>query len=105
MAGSQGGAPSASKTEDLTILGTGPEGLTAAIYAARANLKPLIIEGEQPGGQLTITSDVDNYPGFAEGVMGPELMAHFRKQAERFGTRFIQGNVVKADLSKRPFKL
>src|SRR3954462_16026506 len=91
--------------EDLTILGTGPAGLTAAIYAARANLNPLVVEGEQPGGQLTITSDVENYPGFAEPVMGPELMTAFRKQAERFGTRFLSGNVVKADLSSRPFTL
>jgi thioredoxin reductase (NADPH) len=87
------------------ILGTGPAGLTAAIYAARANLQPLVIEGEQPGGQLTITSDVENYPGFAEGVMGPDLMHQFRKQAERFGTRFYTGRVKKVDGSKRPFTL
>jgi thioredoxin reductase (NADPH) len=93
------------EVEDLTILGTGPAGLTSAIYSARANLRPLCVEGEQPGGQLTITSDVENYPGFAEPVMGPELMDAFRKQAERFGTRFKQGNVVKADLSKKPFTL
>ena len=91
--------------ENVTIIGTGPAGLTAAIYAARANLNPLVIEGEQPGGQLTITSDVENYPGFAEPVMGPDLMIAFRKQAERFGTRFLTGNIVKADLSKRPFTL
>jgi thioredoxin reductase (NADPH) len=91
--------------EALTIVGTGPAGLTAAIYAARANLNPLCIEGEQPGGQLTITSDVENYPGFAEPVMGPDLMIAFRKQAERFNTRFLTGNIVKADLSKRPFTL
>ena len=93
------------KIEDITILGTGPAGLTAAIYAGRANLQPLCVEGEQPGGQLTITSDVENYPGFAEPVTGPDLMVAFRKQAERFGTRFHQGNVVKADLSKSPFTL
>src|SRR3954470_1990472 len=91
--------------ENLTILGTGPAGLTAAIYSARANLRPLCVEGEQPGGQLTITSDVENYPGFAEPVMGPELMAAFRKQSERFGTRFLSGNIVSADLSRRPFTL
>lgn len=94
-----------SEIESLVILGTGPAGLTAAIYSARANLNPLVVAGEQPGGQLTITSDVENYPGFAEPVMGPDLMMAFRKQAERFGTRFMDGNVVKADLSKRPFTL
>lgn len=91
--------------ENVVILGTGPAGLTAAIYAARANLNPLIVEGEQPGGQLTITSDVENYPGFAEGVMGPELMTQFRKQAERFGTRFKVGRVVRVDVSKKPYTL
>jgi thioredoxin reductase (NADPH) len=95
----------ASEVESLIILGTGPAGLTAAIYSARANLNPLCVEGEQPGGQLTITSDVENYPGFAEAVMGPELMTAFRKQAERFGTRFIQGNVVGVDVSQHPFRL
>jgi len=93
------------RVESVTILGTGPAGLTAAIYSARANLKPLVISGEQPGGQLTITSDVENYPGFAEPVTGPDLMAAFKKQAERFGTRFTEGNVIKVDLSKRPFAL
>jgi thioredoxin reductase (NADPH) len=97
--------PATPAVENVVILGTGPAGLTAAIYAARANLQPLIIEGEQPGGQLTITSDVENYPGFAEGVMGPDLMNQFRKQAERFGTRFFTGRVTKVDSSKRPFVL
>jgi len=91
--------------ENVTIIGTGPAGLTAAIYSARANLKPLCVEGEQPGGQLTITSDVENYPGFAEPVMGPDLMTAFRSQSERFGTRFLTGNILKTDLSKRPFTI
>ena len=91
--------------ESVVIVGTGPAGLTAAIYAARADLRPLCIEGEQPGGQLTITSDVENYPGFAQPIMGPELMTAFREQAARFGTRFLTGNIKKADLTKRPFRI
>jgi thioredoxin reductase (NADPH) len=91
--------------ESIVILGTGPAGLTAAIYAARANLKPLCVEGAQPGGQLTITTEVENYPGFPEGVQGPEMMVHFRKQAERFGTRFKTGDVQKVDLKKQPFTM
>ncbi len=93
------------QVESVVILGTGPAGLTAAIYTARANLRPVCIEGTQPGGQLTLTSDVENYPGFAEPVIGSELMESFRQQAQRFGTRFLQGDVLQVDLSKRPFSL
>jgi thioredoxin reductase (NADPH) len=91
--------------ENVTILGTGPAGLTAAIYAARANLSPLCVEGTQPGGQLTITSEVENYPGVPHGIQGPEMMVNFRQQAERFGTRFKQGDVQKVDVTRSPFTL
>jgi thioredoxin reductase (NADPH) len=90
---------------DLMILGSGPAGLTAAIYAARANLKPLIIEGAQAGGQLMITTDVENYPAFPNGIQGPQLIAEMRKQAERFGTEFLQGDVTRVDIRKRPLKV
>ncbi len=93
------------QNERLVIIGSGPAGYTAAIYAARANLKPLLIEGLHPGGQLTITSEVENYPGFPEAILGPQLMEQMKKQAERFGTRFEAGEVTRVDLSKRPFQL
>src|SRR3954468_8725959 len=87
------------KVENLIILGGGPAGYTAALYAARANLEPLVIEGFQWGGQLQNTTDVENYPGFPEGIMGPELMQKFRDQAERFGSRFITDDATRIELS------
>ncbi len=91
--------------ENVVIVGSGPAGLTAAVYTARANLRPLMIEGEEAGGQLMITTDVENYPGFDHGVTGPDLISVMRKQAERFGTRFITRNVDRIDTTVRPFKI
>jgi thioredoxin reductase (NADPH) len=90
---------------ELIIVGGGPAGYTAALYAARADLEPLVIEGFQWGGQLMITSDVENYPGYADGVMGPEMMADFRRQAERFGAEFITDDVTKVDFSEQPLRV
>ena len=91
--------------ENVVIIGSGCAGLTAAIYAARANLKPLVIDGHEPGGQLSLTTHVENFPGFPDGIMGPELIENMRKQAARFGTEFKAGVITDVDLTQRPFKI
>src|ERR1700739_4213669 len=90
---------------DVVIIGSGCAGLTAAIYAARANLKLMVIDGQEPGGQLSLTTMVENFPGFPEGIMGPELIENMRKQAARFGADYMHGHLVSANLLERPFKL
>src|SRR5215471_17434231 len=95
----------ADDTNKVVILGSGPAGLTAALYTARANLQPLVIEGASPGGQLTITTEVENYPGFEKGIQGPEMMEVFRRQAERFGSRFLSGDVSEVRFGHRPFEI
>src|SRR5438874_6094096 len=93
------------KVHEVIVIGGGPAGYTAALYAARADLAPLVIEGFAWGGQLMITSDVENYPGYADGVMGPEMMADFRRQAERFGAQYLTDDVTKVDFSSQPLRV
>src|SRR5215467_11700368 len=90
---------------NVIIIGSGCAGNTAAIYTARANLKPLVVSGHEAGGQLSLTTLVENFPGFPEGIYGPELVDNMKKQAENFGVEFVHGTVIEADLSKRPFRL
>ena len=94
-----------SEIRNVVIIGSGCSGHTAALYAARANLKPLVIEGHEPGGQLSLTTLVENFPGFPDGIQGPVLIENMRRQAERFGAEYLRGHLVRADLAERPFKL
>ena len=96
---------SAERHYKVIIIGSGPAGDTAALYAARAELSPLVVAGSQPGGQLMITTDVENYPGFPDGIMGPEMMDRFRQQAEKFGTEYLYRSVTGVDFSQKPYKL
>ena len=94
-----------SDVRNLIIIGSGPAGYTAAVYAARANLRPLVVEGAQSGGALMTTTEVENFPGFPDGIDGPELVQNMKKQAQNFGADFLHGSLLEADLSKRPFRL
>src|SRR2546425_4972371 len=98
-------AGTASRPRDVVILGSGCAGLTAAVYAARANLKPLLVDGHEAGGQLSLTTEVENFPGFPEAILGPELIEKMRQQAARFGTEYMTGEAKAADLSRRPFRV
>src|SRR5215468_3280259 len=105
LAGSESNGLEKTGMENVVIIGSGCAGLTAAIYAARANLKPVVLDGHEPGGQLSLTTHVENFPGFPDGILGPELIENMRKQAQKFGTEFKAGAVTEVDLRQRPFKI